>query len=77
MFCGISNTNKINSVEKLAIHADPKLQVKKKWEVVILKTDTRPLPRLSFHISVALNENEIAIFSLRGNVYLYDCRTDS
>ena len=83
MFCGTSNTKKINSVEKLAIHADPKLQVKKKWEVVIPKTNTRPLPALWGHISIPSNENEIVVFGgvnrrhANLKVHLYDSRTDS
>ena len=81
MFCGEnSQWQKMNSVEKLSIDADPNLQVSKQWEV-IPATKVNALPALCSPLSVALNSNEIIIIGgyeyNKPYVQLYDIRTDS
>ena len=61
VFCGVnSDDERINSVEKLSIDADPNLQISKQWEV-IPKANLTALPKLYKHLCVALNDFEIII----------------
>ena len=80
VFCGINDdVNFINSVEKLAIHADPDQQIKESWQLIPSQNLVK-LPNLYEHFSVALNSDEILL--LGGSYYkfkkaqIYDTRTD-
>ena len=69
VFCGDNErkTSKIgNSVERLAIEADPNLQGQKKWTLIPSKNLTALPKKLSSHFSVALNADEILIFGGHG-----------
>ena len=80
VFCGQNNQEqKINSVEKLSIDADPFYQDLIGWEL-IPDANLVALPKLYGHLSVALNTFEILILGgysyCEPNVHLYDTRTD-
>ena len=63
VFCGElgNDMNETNSVEKLAITADPNLQITIKWEL-IPQSNLTELPYLVAPFSVGLNNEEILIF---------------
>ena len=67
-------------MEKLAIAANPNVQVEMRWEL-IPGTNLSALPAIFMHLSAPLNENEILIFGgysyRESKVHIYDTSTDS
>ena len=80
VFCGhVSWSNRINAVEKLAIHADKNHKNSQAWELIPHENLVN-LPKLSVPFSVSLNNEEIVILGGRPyseqKVHIYDTRTD-